>query len=312
VIGPGQSLAPVVFTASEAAKPWVGTATLIGRSRFGDRKEDLRYVRGASALGPGVERPALAGGMVWPPGNPGAPAFAAARLERGFVLSVLPDPAPFTLTAQPARRTVAQGHQLPIDVNVTRRAGFAEAVALTETELPPNLPAVAATIAKEAGNGTVNVYVPKTVPPGTYTFVIRGTGAYPFSKDPNAKQKPNVNVVDPSNPITVTVRPAPLALALNNKGGGLKAGATLEVDVTVTRQNGFTGAVRLNLAAPPALKLSADQAVVPEGQTTGKLVVRAAADSPAGAAAAVAVRAAGEVNGEPIDVDEPLAVTINK
>src|SRR5262249_29209577 len=139
-----------------------------------------------------------------------------------------------------------------------------------------------------------------------------GTGAYPFSKDPNAKQKPNVNLVEPSNSINVTVRPAPMALAVNNQGGALKVGAQLEVNVTVTRQNGFAGDVQLSLAGPAALKLSAEPAVIAAAQTVGKLVVRAAADSPPGAAAAVVVRAAGVVSGETIEVDEPLAVTINK
>lgn len=312
VIGPGQVMAPVVFTAAEGARDWVGTAALVGRGRLGDRKDDLRYTRGASSLGPDVEHEALDGGILWPPGNPQAPAFAAARLTRGFVLSVLAEAAPFELTASPAQWVVAQGHQLPIELNLIRRAGFVESVALTQTELPPNLPAVAATIAKEAKSATVNLFVPKTVPPGNYTFVMRGTGAFPFSKDPNAKQKPNVNLIEPSNPITLTVRPAPVALTVNNQGGALKAGAQLEVNVTVARQNGFAGDVQLSLSGPAALKLNAEPVTVPASQTAGKLVVRAAADSPPGAAAAVAVRAAGAVNGETIEVDEPLAVTINK
>ena len=39
------------------------------------------------------------------------------------------------------------------------------------------------------------------VPPGMYTILIRGTGPFPFNKDPNAKDKPNVNVNEPSNPV---------------------------------------------------------------------------------------------------------------
>ncbi len=312
VIGPGQVLVPLVFKAAEDAKDWVGAVTLVGRTRIGDRKDELSYTRGASLLGPDAEHTALGGGLVWPPGNPQAPTVALARVTRGFVLAVLGEPAPFTVSAQPAHWTVAQGHQLTLDVNIARRTGFTEAVALTETELPPNLPVVAATVAKEAKSASVPLFVPKNVAPGNYTFVLRGTGAFPFSKDPNAKTKPNVNLVEPSNPITITVRPAPVNLAVNNKGGALKAGAQLEVDVTVNRQNGFTGDVQLHLAAPETLKLSADPSTVVAPQTAGKLSVRAAADSPAGAAAAIAVRAVCVVNGEPIEVDEVLALTISK
>ena len=68
----------------------------------------------------------------------------------------------------------------------------------------------------------------------------------------------------------------------------------------------------LGLAAPPALKLSAAPVTMAAGQTAAKLVVQAAADSPPGAAAAVAVRAVAVVRGEPIEVDEPLALTVPK
>ena len=36
----GQSLAPIVFEAAEDARPVVGTVRLLGRGRFGDRKEN--------------------------------------------------------------------------------------------------------------------------------------------------------------------------------------------------------------------------------------------------------------------------------
>ena len=99
---------------------------------------------------------------------------------------------------------------------------------------------------------------------------------------------------------------------MNTKGGALKRGVQIEVDVTITRQNGFADGVTLTLIAPAAAKLSAAPVSIPAGQTTAKLVVLAAADSPEGAAAAVAVRAVGAVRGEPVEVDEPLALTISK
>jgi hypothetical protein len=311
VIAAGQSLAPIVFEADDGARPTVGLVRLIGRARFGDRKESLRFVAGATPLGPLVSHEALAGGMVWPPGNPGAPAIALARLNHGLVVAVR-SPAPLRVTAKPALSVVAQGRLLPIDVTVTRREGFEEAVAVTETDLPPNLPAANVTVAKGATTATVPLFVPKTVAPGTYTFLLRGSGPYPFSKDPNAKPKPNVNLNEPSNPITLVVRPAPVNLAVNNKGGGLKLGGTLEVDVTIARQKGFAGPVTLSLAAPAALKLSAAPVTVAGDQTAAKLTIRAAADSPVGAAALVAVRAAGLVRQEAVEVDEPVAVNVSK
>ena len=36
----GRNQAPIVFEADADARPSVGTAVLVGRSRFGDRKDD--------------------------------------------------------------------------------------------------------------------------------------------------------------------------------------------------------------------------------------------------------------------------------
>jgi hypothetical protein len=310
-IAAGQIMAPIVFQAEDDAKPRVGTVRLVGRSRFGDRKEELHYVSGASRLGPDLARQAIAGSMVWPPGNPLLPAMAPARVTRGFVLAVV-EARPLALTAAPPAFTVAQGHQLNLDLAVTRRNGFAEAVTVTAADLPANVVNGTATIAKTGSGGILPLFVAKTVAPGQYTFLLRGTGPYPFSKDPNTKTKPNITLSEPSNAVTLIVRPAPLTLTLNNKGGALKQGGTLEVDVTVARQNGFADALPLTLAAPPALKLAAAPVTIAAGQTTAKFVVQAAADSPIGAAAAVALRAVATVRGESIEVDEPLVLTVGK
>jgi hypothetical protein len=310
-IGPGQVIAPIVFDAAEKAGTAVGVVTLVGHARFGDRKETLDYVAGVPSLGPDLTHAALAGAMSWPP-SASAATVAPARAVNGFVVAVRAEPAPLTLTAKPSRLVAAQGRQMNLDLEVVRRAGFAEAVAVTTTDLPPNMPAATASIAKEAKTGVLSLVVPKNVPPGVYTFLVRGTGPFPFSKDPSAKQKPNINLTEPSNPITILVRPAPVSLAVNNKGGSLKQGAALEIDVAIVRQNGFAGAVTVALSAPPNLKLTAKPVVAAESQAQAKLVVQAAKDSPVGAVPQVFVRAAAIVRGECVEVDEPLGLTITK
>jgi len=311
-IAAGQTVAPIVFEAGPTAKPGVGLVQLVGRSRFGDRKDELHYYAGATHLGPEITRQALAGHMVWPPAAPVTPTtIAPARVARGLVLAVV-EPRPLALSASPSRLAVAQGHQLNLDLAVTRRDGFAEAVTVTAADLPANVVNATTTVAKTDSSGTLSLFVAKNVAPGEYTFLVRGTGPYPFSKDPKAKTKPNITLNEPANAVTLVVRPAPLALTLNNKGGALKVGGTLEVDVTIARQNGFAGGLTLSLVAPSTLKLSAPAVVVAEGQPTAKLLVQAAPDSPAGAAAAVAIRAVATVRGESIEVDEPLTLTLGK
>jgi len=55
--------------------------------------------------------------------------------------------------------------------------------------------------------GSLVVTVGPTVAPGNYSIVFRGTGAVPFSKDPMAKMKPNVNLTLPATPVSSPVTP---------------------------------------------------------------------------------------------------------
>lgn len=205
VIGPGQALAPVVFTAAENAKPTEAVVLLAGRGLSGDRKEILDQPHGAPVQ-PEIVHEAAAGGLIWPMSAPnGQITPGPARLTRGFVIAIR-EGAPFQLNAHPARLDIAPGGNANLEVDVVRRKEFTEAVQLTTADLPPNMGAVGGTIAKDKNTATLNIAVPANVPPGTYTLLVRGTGPFPFSKDPNAKQKPNVNVNEPSNPIILTVR----------------------------------------------------------------------------------------------------------
>jgi hypothetical protein len=319
VIPAGQESALVVFEADAGATPTIGTVRLIGRARFGDRKDEVGYVAGVNTLGPDVSHEAVGGGIVWPlvvkPGqqarNKPAP---EARLTRGFVVKVA-EPSPMSLSARAASATTTPGGLVVLDVSVSRRAGFAEAVAVSLvsslTAAPNAAPSPTVTIPKTETAGVYPLAIPKTLAPGVYTLVLQGTGPYPFSKDPNAKTKPNVTLSEPSNPITVVVRPAPATVAVNTKGGSLKAGGSLEIEVTVTPKDGSPGPFPVALAAPAGLKLSAEPIQAMPGKPV-KLVVKAAADSPAGVAAGVAVRATVPVRGGPVEVNEPLAVTVTK
>lgn len=320
IIPANQSLAPLVFEVDEDAKPWLGTVHLAGRARFGDRKESLAYVPG-TALGPDETGEALAMSVVWGAPNPNIQIpnqQYMARLTRGFVFQVI-EPGPLALTVKPLDRAVTAGSLLALDVSVTRRNGFDQAVNVSLASPLPNqniqvvnqpLPTLG-TIASAVTTGTVELVIPKNQASGTYTYLLSGTGQYPFSSDPNAKTKPNVTIAEPSNPISITVRPAPVAIALKPNTGTLKPGGMVELEVTVTRKDGSMDPLEVSLSVPEARKLSAETLTVMPGKAA-KLVVKAAADSPVGKAVGAAVRATVIDRGELVFVDEPVTLTIAK
>lgn len=314
IIPTGQTSAPVVFEAEESAKPILGTARLVGRGRMGDRKDDLLF---SSVIprpfGLDLDHEAVPAGIIWPPGvvtNDG-PVFIPVRLTHGFIVKVV-DAAPFILTVRPGIIPATVGGLLSLDLAVKRRAGFTEAVTVTPVaNLPGDPNASSATIAKTTDSGSLFMIIPKGLVPGVYTLVLQGAGPYPFNKDPAAKEKPNVNLSEPSNPIIVFVRPAPVTVAIDSKGGSIKASASLEISVTITRGDGKTDPLLVTFVAPAALKLSADPVTAAPGKAA-KLIVKAAADSPLGTLAGVALRVTTPVRGESVDHDEPLAITIAK
>jgi hypothetical protein len=207
VIGQGQYQAPLVVTAAPEAKSTEGYVRIMGRALSGDRKEVLDYAAGSGGVRPEPRHEAIPGALVWPP-TPlanGSPPLSQVRVTRGLVCAVR-EGAPFLLSARPESIVAGPGGQLELNVEVERRAGFDEAVQVAATDLPPNLPAANATIAKEAKTAVLKLAVPANVPPGNYTILLRGTGAFPFNKDPNAKDKPKINITAPSNPVSLTVR----------------------------------------------------------------------------------------------------------
>ncbi len=203
VIGPGQTSAPLVLTASSNAPLGEGNLRVLGTGLSSGRKEALFD---GTRAGPEIvheARPGQINGPVDPAIQPPPP--APARLTRSFVVSVR-EGAPFQLEAGPTELWLAQGESGMIQVSVTRREGFTEAVNLSLPDLPAKVTANAASIAKDANQGTITISVAKDAPPGLYALVTRGSGPFPFSKDPNAKSKPNINVTEPANVVLLNVR----------------------------------------------------------------------------------------------------------
>lgn len=120
-------------------------------------------------------------------------------------------------------------------------------------------------------------------------------------------------VFPPSIPIVITVKKAPFTLATAPaNGGNLKKGEKVEVKVTVTRINGFTGPLKLTLPALPNVKgIAAEPVEVPADKNEGVLVVTASAEAPDGAIANLVVRAEAAFEGAAAS-DQPVTINVQK
>ncbi|MCA9061705.1 MAG: hypothetical protein KDA96_01520 [Planctomycetaceae bacterium] len=129
--------------------------------------------------------------------------------------------------------------------------------------------------------------------------------------DEAAKPK-NVNVRTISNawPLVVHAAPAKITAQVPD-GGAIKKGATAAVAVTVARKNNFAGPVKVHLLVPEGVAgVTSDTVEIAADQTTGTVMVSAAADATVGDVANAVIRATGLVNETELSVDVPVAVKI--
>ena len=206
LIGTNQVMAPIVFTAAAGATSSLGRVRLKGRSLSGDRRDVLDFTIGQKLV-PEQEHDVISGAMVWPMAANGndQPAIAQARTTTEFALAVR-DGAPFQLSVKPMSAVLGPGESIEWTVEVEHRAGFTEAVQVTASDLPPKLSAPGVTIAKDKTSATIKMTISKDAQAGLYAILFRGTGPFPFRKDPNAKDAANLTVNEPANPVEISIR----------------------------------------------------------------------------------------------------------
>jgi len=128
-----------------------------------------------------------------------------------------------------------------------------------------------------------------------------------------AKAKP-LTAFPPSGPIIISIRENPATLKAAVPGGGaLKRGAKLDVKVTVTRSNGFTGPLTLTLPLPPGIAdVKASAVTIAADKTEGVLSITAGPKATEGALANMVVRAKMQYDGREALVDLPITIKVSK
>ncbi len=148
------------------------------------------------------------------------------------------DPPDYTLAANPATVTIQQGGSGTTTIEITRSPGMTGPVTLMVPSPPLGIAGTCEPTSPIGTNSTLTLTVDASVTPGTYAVIVSGTA------DGVPARSATVNV-------TVVPRPA-FTLALNPSALSIHRGYSNVSTVEIGRIGGFTGAVTLALASPPA------------------------------------------------------------
>ncbi len=189
VIAPNKASVPLVFHAAKDAPPGHAEVRVIGTAKVG-AAEVVRVARG--------------GGLTWQTVNtPGT-----ARLADTIVIAVR-EASPFAVTASLAKTQASAGEKVPISVKVERAADWSDSIQLSAYDLPNGASVALVTVPKGGTESRVELVLPANLRPDTYSFVLTGAGqvASDYAGERTGKQArgPNMRVVFPSNPLTITV-----------------------------------------------------------------------------------------------------------
>jgi hypothetical protein len=263
MVNAGARQANLVLSASRMMAPGVWELKVKGTAEIGGKM---------------VTREARPAGVTWPvPPMLNIPAIS--RLDRNFVVAVR-ERAPYRVGATLDKPASTQGEKASLTLKLERLwPDFKAPLQAVGVDLPPNFAInnnQPMTIAADKDAAIVPVNIGPNVPPGTYSFLLRTTAQVPYSKDSAAKQKPSINVVLPSTPVTVSILPRQVAaLSLLPSKVALKAGGEGEITIKLARMFDFAGEFKVRVVFPANAKgVTAPEVTVAPGKTEVKLPLR--------------------------------------
>ncbi len=125
-----------------------------------------------------------------------------------------------------------------------------------------------------------------------------------------ASKPKNVNTTIYTMPVTVKITPAPITIASTATTTVLKPNDKVELPININRLYGFADTVAISLVSPdPAIGIKAADATIAKDQPSGKLMLEVGPKAKPGEHT-LTVRAKLTLNGQPLQVDQPLVVKI--
>jgi hypothetical protein len=298
VVGTNMKKANLVVTAAANAPVWTGEIKVRGTA----------VINGAK-----VVREARSASIVWPV-QPQQNIATVTRLDRSLVLAVR-DKAPYSLAASADKTTITHGDKLKVKLALNRiwadMKTPAVQIAPIPNEMPPGITFGNVNIPAGKNDASFDVNVPANVVPGTYAIVFRSFAPVPFSRNPKDMKKPNVNVVEPSTPLLITVLPKQVANLSATPNINVKIGAQAEIIATVNRLHEFPGPFKVQLVLTPNVKgITTGEVTIPAGDNQAKLIVTAPTNAPVGNYPNLTVRATAVVNGN-VTLTHETKVNVN-
>lgn len=137
------------------------------------------------------------------------------------------------------------------------------------------------------------------------------TAAEKKATDLSTAAKPKqVNLTLVSTPVTVKIVAAPITFSVGSASAPLKAGAKVELPVTIARINDYKDAVEFDVTLPGSVKgLKLGKLTVAAGQNDGKLEIEAAADATPGDHT-LTFKAKPKLNNQTLQVDQTATLKV--
>ena len=178
VIGPGQTSAKLVLTASNDAVEQLAPINVVGQSGA------------AEAI---VKHAAQVASLIHEPIN-GLP--RTARLTESLVVGVMKDEQPFSIVVDAMHAEFSQDQQLLVPIRIQKRNGFDGKVDLSFYGMPGEIDAP--NVAIEPGKDSVvaRIYFKEKAPPSTNTILVQGTSAVPYRRNPWQADRAKVKVTE--------------------------------------------------------------------------------------------------------------------
>jgi hypothetical protein len=143
----------------------------------------------------------------------------------------------FSLLATPGSQTIVLGQSAPYTATVTPLNGFAGAVGLTVTGLPPGVTAAFSPTSITGSGSSSMTLVANAAVPGTYPLTVNGTSG---------------NLTHTAG-VSLTVAAAPdFSFVVAPSNQTVAAGLSAPYTATVTALNGFTGTASITVSGLPS------------------------------------------------------------